>query len=86
MLPQFRAACAAIDRLDDEIGKLAPALPDYALFRALPGAALAPRLLVAFGERRERFPDACPLRRVSLPASPAAAPSAAPEVAASLPT
>jgi hypothetical protein len=31
-------------------------LPDYALFRTLPGAgaALAPRLLVAFGERRER--------------------------------
>jgi transposase len=65
LLPQLRAACAAIDRLDDEIGKLAPELPDYALFRALPGAgaALAPRLLVAFGERRERFPDAASLQQ-----------------------
>src|SRR5688572_890027 len=37
-----------------------PELPDYALLRALrgAGAALAPRLLVAFGERRERFPGA----------------------------
>src|SRR5688572_11183354 len=65
LLPQLRAACAAIDRLDDEIAKLAPELPDYALFRALPGAgeALAPRLLVAFGERRERFPDAASLQQ-----------------------
>jgi len=49
LLPQLRAASAAIDRLDDEIAKLAPAMPYYALFRALPGAgaALAPRLLVA---------------------------------------
>jgi transposase IS116/IS110/IS902 family protein len=32
---------------------------------ALPGAgpALAPRLLVAFGERRERFPDAASLQQ-----------------------
>ena len=31
--------------------------PDYALFEALPGAgpAFAPRLLVAFGEQRERY-------------------------------
>ena len=35
-------------------------LPDYPLFRALPGAgtALAPRLLVAFGEQRERYASA----------------------------
>jgi hypothetical protein len=65
LLPQLRAACAAIDRLDDEIAKLAPELPDYALFGALPGAgaALAPRLLVAFGERRERFPDAASVQQ-----------------------
>jgi len=65
LLPQLRAACAAIERFDDEIAKLAPELPDYDLFRALPGAgaALAPRLLVAFGERRERFPDAASLQK-----------------------
>jgi transposase len=65
LLPLLRAASTAIERLDDEIAKLAPELPDYALFRALPGAgaALAPRLLVAFGERRERFPDAASIQQ-----------------------
>jgi hypothetical protein len=55
LLPQLRAACAAIARFDVEIARLCPELPDYELFRALPGAgpALGPRLLVAFGERRE---------------------------------
>jgi hypothetical protein len=54
LLPQLRAACAAIDRLDDEVGKLAPELPDYAIFSALPGAgaALAPRrVVVGWGTR-----------------------------------
>jgi transposase len=65
LLPQLRAACSAIERFDQEIALLCPELPDYALFRALPGAgpALAPRLLVAFGERRERFPDAAALQK-----------------------
>ena len=65
LLPLLRAACAAIERFDAEIAKLCPELPDYELFRALPGAgaALAPRLLVAFGERRERFPNAAALQK-----------------------
>jgi transposase len=65
LLPQLRAASAGIERFDEEIARLAPQLPDFALFRALPGAgpALAPRLLVAFGERRERFPDAAALQK-----------------------
>ena len=65
LLPQLRAACAGVERFDDEIARLCSTLPDYALFRALPGAgpALAPRLLVAFGERRERFPDAAALQK-----------------------
>jgi transposase len=65
LLPQLRAACAAIERFDAEIASLCAELPDYELFRALPGAgpALAPRLLVAFGERRERFPDAAALQK-----------------------
>jgi transposase len=48
-----------------KIASLSPKLPDYALFDSLPGAgpALAPRLLVAFGERRERFPDAASLQK-----------------------
>lgn len=65
LLPQLRAASAGIERFDAAIAELAPTLPDYGLFAALPGAgpALAPRLLVAFGERRERFPNAAALQK-----------------------
>jgi transposase len=65
LLPQLRAVSAGIQRFDAAIGALAPTLPDYQLFAALPGAgpALAPRLLVAFGERRERFPNAAALQK-----------------------
>ena len=64
-IPQLRAVNAAIERFDTEIASLCPKLPDYSLFDSLPGAgpALAPRLLVAFGERRERFPDAASLQK-----------------------
>ena len=59
-LPQLKDLCLAIDRLEEEIGRCCAKLPDHKLFAALPGAgpALAPRLLVAFGEQRERFPNA----------------------------
>ena len=52
-------------RFDDAIAEIAPTLPDYALFSALPGAGaqLAPRLLVAFGEQRERFASAHEFQR-----------------------
>lgn len=65
LLPLLRALSTAIERFDTEIAALAPQLPDYKLFAALPGAgpALAPRLLVAFGERRERFPNAAALQK-----------------------
>jgi transposase len=65
LVPQLRAVCTAIERFDEEIARLCPSLPDYELFKALPGAgpALAPRLLVAFGERRERFPNAAALQK-----------------------
>jgi transposase len=65
LLPQLRAVCGAIERFDEEIARLCPTLPDYKLFESLPGAgaALAPRLLVAFGERRERFPNAAALQK-----------------------
>lgn len=57
VVDQLRAALLAVDRYDEGIAAIAPTLPDYALFSALPGAGaqLAPRLLVAFGEQRERF-------------------------------
>ena len=51
LVEQVRVTLEAIKRFDEAIAALAPKLPDYALFSALPGAGaqLAPRLLVAFG-------------------------------------
>ncbi|UCC55236.1 MAG: IS110 family transposase [Gammaproteobacteria bacterium] len=62
---QLRVSLQAIHRYDDEIAELAPKHPDYGLFSALPGAgpSLAPRLLVAFGEQRERFDSAAALQK-----------------------
>jgi transposase len=67
LLPQLRAVCAAVAQFDAKISALAESMPDFQLFSPLPGAgpALAPRLLVAFGERRERFPDAAALQKYS---------------------
>lgn len=61
----LRVTLSAIKRFDEEIAQLAPKHPDYALFSALPGAgpSLAPRLLVAFGEQRERFQNAAQLQQ-----------------------
>lgn len=49
-----------IEQHDEQIQELFAAHPDAALFESLPGAgpALAPRLLVAMGSNRDRFPDA----------------------------
>ena len=65
LLPQLRELNRAIARFDEEIAERAAKLADYKLFAALPGAgaALAPRLLVAFGERRERFPNAAAVQK-----------------------
>jgi transposase len=49
-----------IGRVEAEIGQITAAQSDYAIFASFPGAgpALAPRLLAAFGSRRERFANA----------------------------
>ena len=64
---QLRITLEAITRFDDAIATLAPKLSDYSLFDALPGAGpiMAPRLLVAFGEQRERFTSAAALQQYS---------------------
>jgi transposase len=64
---QLQVTLQAIARYDDAIAELAPKHPDYALFSSLPGAgpALAPRLLVAFGEQRERFASAADVQKYS---------------------
>ncbi len=67
LVEQLRVTLQAIKRLDTEIAALAPKLPDYELFSALPGAGpiLGPRLLAAFGEQRERFQSAAELQKYS---------------------
>lgn len=46
--------------LDQQIAQLVASHPDYALFASLPGAGpvMVPRLIVAFGTRRERYDTA----------------------------
>jgi transposase len=65
LVQQLRCVLEALARFDYEIARLAPTLPDYALFSALPGAgpALAPRLLAAFGEQRERYTSAADMQK-----------------------
>jgi transposase len=60
LVAQLRVVLAAIAQFEHEIATVARTLPDYALFKSLPGAGaqLAPRLLAAFGEQRERFRNA----------------------------
>ena len=64
LVDQLRVALNAIKLYDTQIAELAPRHPDFALFDALPGAgpSLAPRLLVAFGEQRDRFNSAAELQ------------------------
>ena len=60
LVGQLRVTLEAIERYDEEIAHLAAQHPDYQLFDGLPGAgaALAPRLLAAFGDQRDRFASA----------------------------
>jgi hypothetical protein len=61
----LRAALQAVARFDREIAQLAVTRPDYARFSTLPGAGpvLAPRLLAAFGDQRERYPSAAAVQQ-----------------------
>lgn len=65
LVSQLRVTLQAIASFDAQITALANRLPDYALFAALPGAGpiMAPRLLVAFGEQRERYASAAQLQQ-----------------------
>ena len=67
LVDQLRVTLAAIKRYDEQIQELAEAHVDFNLFDCLPGAgpSLAPRLLVAFGEQRERFANASELQTYS---------------------
>lgn len=65
LVGQLQVTLQAVKRFDAEIAALAPTLPDYALFRSLPGAGpvLGPRLLVAFGEQRDRYVSAAEFQK-----------------------
>jgi transposase len=65
LVAQLRVTLQAIADVDTAMAQRAQAHPDFPLFDALPGAGAvcAPRLLVAFGEQRERFPSAEELQK-----------------------
>jgi transposase len=67
LVEQLRALLQSIDRFDAEIDEITRSLPDYDIFAALPGAGnvQAPRLLVAFGEDRDRYANASQVQRYS---------------------
>jgi len=67
LVEQLRTTLSAINLFDQEIAAVASTLPDYALFQSLQGARphLAPRLLAAFGEQRDRFQGAHELQKYS---------------------
>jgi transposase len=56
-----------IAKLDERIAELVAIHPETPVFDSLPGAgkALVPRLIVAFGTRRERFASASEMQRLS---------------------
>lgn len=67
LVDQLAVALNSLRLYDREIAALAPQHADYELFSSLPGAGplLAPRLLVAFGEQRERFANAAEVQKYS---------------------
>jgi transposase len=62
---QLRVTLDAIEAFDQAIAQRAQCHPDFPLFQALPGAGpvFASRLLVAFGEQRERYTSAAALQK-----------------------
>jgi transposase len=65
LVAQLRVTLQAIADFDTAIAQRAQSHPDFPLFQALPGAGpvFASRLLVAFGEQRERYPSATALQK-----------------------
>ena len=65
LVAQLRVTLQAIADFDTAIAQRAQGHPDFPLFNAWPGAGavFAPRLLVAFGEQRERYASAEELQK-----------------------
>ena len=66
-IAQIRTLLASIAKLDHQIEPLASQHPEASLFAELPGAgaALQPRLIVAFGTQRDRYANAGELQAYS---------------------
>jgi len=64
---QLRALSPSIGEYDRQIAALFASHPDATIFESFPGAgaALAPRLLAAFGANRDRFPDPASMPQLS---------------------
>lgn len=67
LMPQLKLLIESIDRLNLEIKQRYRKLNDRVIFDSLPGAGpqMAPRILVAFGENRERYSDANDIHKYS---------------------
>ena len=67
LVDMLRVLLTSIKCYDKEIAVVAQKHPDFALFSSLPGAgpSLARRLLVAFGEQRNRYKNAADLQKYS---------------------
>jgi transposase len=67
LVPLLQQMQTSIDAYDDELGKLFEKHPDAPIFQSVPGAgaALAPRLVAAFGTDRTRFADAAAMQTFS---------------------
>ena len=67
LVEQLRTTLLAIDRFDSEIDIITKTLADYKLFSELPGSGpvFTPRLLVAFGEQRDRYSSAAQVQQYS---------------------
>jgi transposase len=65
LVAQLRVTLPAIEQFDKAIAHRAQRHPDFPFLAALPGAGavFAPRLLVAFGEQRDRYASADELQR-----------------------
>jgi transposase len=65
LIPQLKAILTAIENYDKEVDGICSKLADFKVFRSFPsaGTVYAPRLLVAFGEDRERFKSAADVQR-----------------------
>jgi transposase len=65
LVSQLRVTLQAIEDFDHAIAQHAQSHPDFPLFASLPcaGVVLAPRLLVALGEQRERYTSADELQK-----------------------